>query len=264
MKGILKWLGFERQSKYVKDYYYAANIRSSIYMSIVIIVLEVWMIFRLTKKIFENNLQSKFMYLFEKYYSNYLLLLANGIIMLVFAIRFTKGKTTNRVIGVIIQWVFTIICICFGIKISLNDYQKGEQVLTFLTMELFSLGLLTWRPYVSFSISSVSFLYFYYRMNELVAHNTGQQGVTEATRINFFIMWISTMLVCITKYNNIRVQALKDENLVEVNTYLSKISVEDELTGIHNMVYFRTEAEKLLSYVTTDRENIIFLFFWSS
>ena len=260
MKGILKWLGFERQSKYVKDYYYAANIRSSIYMSIVIIVLEVWMIFRLTKKIFENNLQSKFMYLFEKYYSNYLLLLANGIIMLVFAIRFTKGKTTNRVIGVIIQWVFTIICICFGINISLNDYQKGEQILTFLTMELFSLGLLTWRPYVSFSISSVSFLYFYYRMNELVAHNTGQQGVTEATRINFFIMWISTMLVCITKYNNIRVQALKDENLVEVNTYLSKISVEDELTGIHNMVYFRTEAEKLLSYVTTDRENIIFLF----
>lgn len=260
MTAILKWFGFEKQSKYVKDYFYAANIRSSIYMSIVIIVLEVWMIIRLTKKIFENNLQSKFMYLFEKYYSNYLLLLANGIIMLVFAVKFTKGKTTNRFIGVIIQWVFTIICICFGIKISLNDYQKGEQIFTFLTMELFSLGLLTWRPYISFSISSVSFLYFYYRMSEMVANNTGQKGVTEATRINFFIMWISTMLVCITKYNNIRIQALKDENLVEVNTYLSKISVEDELTGIHNMVYFRTEAEKLLSYVTTDRENIIFLF----
>jgi diguanylate cyclase (GGDEF)-like protein len=95
----------------------------------------------------------------------------------------------------------------------------------------------------------------------MAAVNTGQLGATDATRINFFIMWISTMMVCIANYNNTRAQALKDQNLEEVNTYLSKISVEDELTGIHNMVYFRTEAEKLLNYVTTDRESIIFLFF---
>ncbi len=260
MKAFLRWIGFEKQSKYVRDYYYTENMRSSIYMSIVIIVLEVWMMIRMTRTILERNDLGRFMYYFEKYYFNYIILLANGIIMLVFAVKYIRGKVSSRFIGSLIQWVFAIVCICFGIKISLNDYEKGEQILTFLTMTLFSLGLLTWKPYSAFLLSSVSYLYFYYRMNELVAFNTGQKGVTLATHINFFIMWISTMLVCLTKYNNIRIQALKDENLVQVNTYLSKISVEDELTGIHNMVYFRTEAEKLLSYVTTDRENIIFLF----
>ena len=260
MNAILRGLGFEKQSAYVRDYFFAANVSSSIYMSIIVIVLEVWMIIRLTKTIIENNLQSNFIHFFEKYYSNYLVLLAIGIITLIFALRFLKGKVTNRYIGYLIQYVFTFVCICFGIKISLNDYQKGEQILTFLTMELFSMGLLKWRPYIAFGVTSVSYYYFYCKMDEIVAHNTGTVGTTTATQINFVIFWIATILICIANYNNTRLQALKDENLVNINAYLSKISVEDELTGIHNMVYFRTEAEKLLSYVTTDRESIIFLF----
>lgn len=181
--------------------------------------------------------------------------------MLILAVRFMRGKKDNRYLCTVVKWVFTLVCIYFGIKISLNDYSKGEQILTFLTMELFSLCLLTWKPYIAFVLASASYVYFYYRMNEMVAVNTGEVGTTVATQINFFIMWISTMMVCIANYNNTRMQALKDENLEKVNTYLSKISIEDELTGIHNMVYFRNEAEKVLSYVTTDKENTIFLFF---
>ena len=154
-----------------------------------------------------------------------------------------------------------IVCIYFGITVSLNDYSKGEQILTFLTMELFSLCLLTWRPFSAFLISGISFLYFYFRIDQMIAVNTGTPGTTIATKINFFFMWISTMMVCIANYNSIRIQAHKAENLQEENTYLSKLSIEDELTGIHNMVYFRSEAEKLLNYVTTDKESIVFLFF---
>ena len=261
MKVLLQGLGFEKQSKYVRDYFYRTNMRASIYMSMVVIVLEVWMLIRMTKTIFENNLQSNFKHYFEKYYANYLVLLASGIIMLVYAIRYLRGKKIDKGVGLVIKWAFTFVCIYFGVKISLNDYSKGEQILTFLTMELFSLCLLTWKPYAAFLISASSYMYFFYKIDDMVAVNTGQLGTTDATRINFFIMWISTMMVCIANYNNTRSQALKDQNLEEVNTYLSKISVEDELTGIHNMVYFRTEAEKLLNYVTTDRESIIFLFF---
>lgn len=261
MKVLLQGLGFEKQSKYVRDYFYRTNMRASIYMSMVVIVLEVWMIVRMTKTIFENNLQSNFKYYFEKYYANYLVLLASGIIMLIYAIRYLRGKKIDKGVGLVIKWVFSFVCIYFGVKISLNDYSKGEQILTFLTMELFSLCLLTWKPYAAFLISASSYMYFFCKIDDMIAVNTGQLGTTDATRINFFIMWISTMMVCIANYNNTRSQALKDQNLEEVNTYLSKISVEDELTGIHNMVYFRTEAEKLLNYVTTDRESIIFLFF---
>ena len=243
MKVLLQGLGFEKQSKYVRDYFYRTNMRASIYMSMVVIVLEVWMLIRMTKTIFENNLQSNFKHYFEKYYANYLVLLASGIIMLVYAIRYLRGKKIDKGVGLVIKWVFTFVCIYFGVKISLNDYSKGEQILTFLTMELFSLCLLTWKPYAAFLISASSYMYFFYKIDDMVAVNTGQLGTTDATRINFFIMWLSTMMVCVANYNNTRSQALKDQNLEEVNTYLSKISVEDELTGIHNMVYFRTEAE---------------------
>lgn len=261
MKAILNGLGFEKNSKYVRDYFFTTNMRASIYMSLVVIVLEVWMIIRMTVTIFRDNLQSNMMHYIEKYYVNYFILTFTGIIMLILAVRFMRGKKDNRYLCTVVKWVFTLVCIYFGIKISLNDYSKGEQILTFLTMELFSLCLLTWKPYIAFVLASASYVYFYYRMNEMVAVNTGEVGTTVATQINFFIMWISTMMVCIANYNNTRMQALKDENLEKVNTYLSKISIEDELTGIHNMVYFRNEAEKVLSYVTTDRENAVFLFF---
>ena len=261
MKAILNGLGFEKNSKYVRDYFFTTNMRASIYMSLVVIVLEVWMIIRMTVTIFRDNLQSNMMHYIEKYYVNYFILTFTGIIMLILAVRFMRGKKDNRYLCTVVKWVFTLVCIYFGIKISLNDYSKGEQILTFLTMELFSLCLLTWKPYIAFVLASASYVYFYYRMNEMVAVNTGEVGTTVATQINLFIMWISTMMVCIANYNNTRMQALKDENLEKVNTYLSKISIEDELTGIHNMVYFRNEAEKVLSYVTTDRENAVFLFF---
>jgi len=261
MKAILKWLGFENHSKYVRDYFYNANIRASIYMSIVVVVLEVWMIIRLTHTIIRDHLQSQFKILFEKYYSNYIILCFTGLIVLLFALRYIRGKTGNKALGTALKWIFTFVCIYFGIKISINDYLKGEQILTFLTMLMFALCLLTWKPFAAFLISSFSYLYFYYRIDQMVAMNTGEKGTTLATQINLFIMWISTMMVCIANYNNTLSQAQKAENLESVNTYLSKISVEDELTGIHNMVYFRNEAEKLLNYVTTDRENVIFLFF---
>ena len=57
MKKVLKWLsdglGFEKQSKYVNEYFFRANMRASIYMSVVVIVLEIWMIIRMTNTIFE-------------------------------------------------------------------------------------------------------------------------------------------------------------------------------------------------------------------
>ncbi len=273
MRAILNALGLEKHSDYVRDYFDNVNMRKCIYMSTVIIVLELWMIIRLTRKIFKDNLHSQFMHLFEKYYSNYLILLFMGLIMLIYSIRFIRGKCRNRAMIILTKIVFMVVCIYFGIKVSLNDYHKGEQILTFITMELFALCLLTWRPFSAFIISGASFMYFYYKMNQMIAVSTminrntlsianiSDTGVTEATKINFFFMWISTIMVCIANYNGIRAQALKAENLQEVNNYLSKLSVEDELTGIHNMVYFRNEAEKVLNYVTTDRDNIVFLFF---
>lgn len=320
---IMRWLGLDKQSQYVRDYFYTTNMRASIYMSVVVIVLEVWMILRMTKTIIRDHLQEQFWHITEKYYSNYFLLLSAGILMLLFAVRYLTGKKWVRFISPLViamsaavcvfevwmiskydsatvtrdqlsnyiinlcagiflivfsviiltnhsdkkwqslsvMYLFSFVCLNFGIIISENSYSKGEQILTFLTMELFVVCLLIWKPIPGFLVLTASYLYFFHRLDGIVAFNTGEIGITESTQINGFTMWLSTFLFCISNYNRTKQQALKDENLEQMNSHLSKISVEDELTGIHNMVYFRTEAEKLLGYVTTDKEDSVFLFF---
>jgi hypothetical protein len=43
---IVDLFGFKKNPKYVRNYFHEANIRSSIYMAAIIIVLEIWMIIR--------------------------------------------------------------------------------------------------------------------------------------------------------------------------------------------------------------------------
>ncbi len=270
-KRILNWLGLDKQSKYVKDYFFMTNMRASIYMSIVVIVLELYVIWHMTDSLMRKGMSHPFSYYFERYYSNYFLLLGIGIAMLVVAVLYLKGKIRNHWVGNIVKWIFAVICLYFGIKISFNDYAKGEQILTFLTMELFVCCLLIWRPVIGFLILTSTYLIYYWRISQIVPVNVeyaallnGTEpavGATDGTNINLMTMWVSTLMFMLSNYRRTLAQALKDEHLEEVNAYLSKISVIDELTGIHNMVYFRSEAEKLLSYVMTDKQNVVFLYF---
>ena len=152
--------------------------------------------------------------------------------------------------SIALLYLFSIICLNFGIIFGANSYAQGEQILAFLTMELFVVTLLVWRPISGFLILTISYLIFFFELDAMVAFNSpdGLPGITEGTQINGFTMWISTLILCIANYNSTMAQARKDESLEKMNTHLSEISVTDELTGIHNMLYFRQEAEKLLGY----------------
>ena len=332
---IKRMLGLDKQSDYVRKYFYDTNMRASIYMSVVVIVLELWMIVRMTRTIYENHLQAQFWHLTEKYYSNYFLLLSSGLLMLLFAVRalynFRKCRFAAIVVMIMsaavcafevkmlyeyspetktgsdlhnyiilmlsalsmivfsfvllkngedkkweslsVMYIFSFECINFGIIISANSYQSGGQILTFLTMELFVICLLVWRPYIGFLVLSASYLVFYYKISDMIDLNTVgkftgvidfstvKTGLGDGIKINGFTMWLSTLLFCISNYNKTLSQAVKEEDLEDVNSYLSKISAYDELTGIHNMVYFRSEADKLLSNSSENKDDFVFLFF---
>ena len=321
---LLGWLGLEKQNQYVRDYFYAENMRASIYMSIVVILLEIWMIIRMCKTIVVNQIQEQaaLLNIANKYYANYFILLSSGILMLLYTIRFRKKWRRTRWISLLVMalcaavivfevymlannppgsvplhtyvnyivllcagaamiilslllilreedkksqsltmlYLFSFVSINFGMMLSSNSYAKGEQILAFLTMELFVVCLLTWRPYIGFVILTVSYLIFFGELDQMVAFNTGEIGITESTLINGFTMWLSTLIFCFANYNKILSQAHKDENLERINAHLSEISITDDLTGIHNMLFFRNEAEKLLNYVTTDRDRVVYLF----
>lgn len=258
--GLKRMLGLERQSRYVKEYFYASNMRANIYMTAIVLFLEVWMIVRTTYKILIGEYAEPFSYYFKYYYSNYLLLLGSGTLLMIYSVRFLRGKRDSRALGNAFRYMFCFICIYFGIKISINDYAKGEQIMTFLTMVIYAVCMQIWKPLSGIAVLTVSYVYFFWRLSCIPAHNTGLTELTTATRINGFTMWLGTALFCIMNYNRIMQQALKDEHLEKMNAHLNEISVRDDLTGIHNMLYFWQEAPKMLDSTATDSEHIVYLF----
>ena len=264
MRNIVSWLkktfGLEKHSPYVKEYFYASNMRANIYMCAIIIFLECWMIIRTTSKIIDGEYAEPFAFYFKNYYQNYLLLLGTAIMVLVFSLRFLHGKKDSKVVGNVLRYFFCFICIYFGIIISINDYAKGEQIFTFLTMIIYAVCMQIWKPLPAIGILTVSYGYLFWQLSRIPAHNTGLTELTTASKINGFIMWLGTAVFCFANYNRVLMQALKDERLEKMNAHLNDISIKDELTGIHNMLYFRREAEKLLGYVTTDSDRIVYLF----
>ncbi|MBO6140699.1 MAG: bifunctional diguanylate cyclase/phosphodiesterase [Ruminococcus sp.] len=204
---------------------------------------------------------------------NYIILMLSALSMIVFSFVLLKNGEDKKWESLSVMYIFSFECINFGIIISANSYQSGGQILTFLTMELFVICLLVWRPYIGFLVLSASYLVFYYKISDMIDLNTVgkftgvidfstvKTGLGDGIKINGFTMWLSTLLFCISNYNKTLSQAVKEEDLEDVNSYLSKISAYDELTGIHNMVYFRSEADKLLSNSSENKDDFVFLFF---
>ena len=315
-------LGFKRHTGYLHRYLNETNIRTAVYMSFIVQILELWMIIRYVLK--RPGLS------FSEYFdgeTNYLIFFCSALILFVFSVRYIgyfKSRTFGRILAVAVLildlvmiirnlyvnaagmpassliWgikyhiilfamalmyhiyelkfsemdsrydiygqamnvLFAVICLGFGIETSIYDVSRGRQILCFVTMIVFAACLLIWRPYVSVLILGVSFLYFYWlwypSLNELDQAMGGK--VLEGDRINYFIFWIVIVMLSISIYQQRRQEAAKDESLIEANKTLERVAVEDDLTGIHNMLWFNNETEKLLRDPGTDITGKVFLF----
>lgn len=324
--GFLKWvkeeLGFNKNSKYQRTYINETNIKTAVYMSFIVMVLELWMIIRYVQK--RPGLT------FPEYFdgeTNYLIFFSAGLILFLFSFEYTwhiKGSMAGIIVsgavlaldaamagrylyknfgssdagtlifgikyhavlfalslmylifevkispagkkkdfyGQLLNILFAIICVGFGIETSIYDVSKSRQILCFVTMIIFAACMLIWKPYVSVIILGISFIYFYQlwypSLYALDAANEGK--VLEGDRINFFIFWIVMAMLSISIYQQRRHESIKDENLLAVNKKLEQAAIIDDLTGIHNIFYFNQEAEKILKDPGEDISKKIFLF----
>ena len=89
--------------------------------------------------------------------------------------------------------IFFISTLAFGIIISIKDYINGEQIMVFLTMQLFVACLFMVKPYLAIILISVSFGFFYYLMNTTL-------GISNATRVNFPVIMMFFILVNLAHY----------------------------------------------------------------
>lgn len=90
-------LGFEKLSKYEIDYLHDANIRSSSYMGVIVVVLEIWMLLRQTrsKVIPKYQAGGNLFELFVKYTSKHWLFLLIGLGIMLFCL-YQKDKKLSK------------------------------------------------------------------------------------------------------------------------------------------------------------------------
>ncbi|MCR5350648.1 MAG: GGDEF domain-containing phosphodiesterase [Acholeplasmatales bacterium] len=135
-EGFLKFFGFRRNPKYVKDYLNEANMKSGIYMGAIIVGLEIWLIIRQTdeyvrKKIvaytgFEDKFKLAYSYL-----NLYILFLIVGISLFIFALTFTKNKKKDTRLQFILNLVFGSISIFWFFMLFPADDCKNLFPLSF-------------------------------------------------------------------------------------------------------------------------------------
>ncbi|WP_318661769.1 EAL domain-containing protein [Treponema sp.] len=249
---VKQFLGIEHYSSYVEDYFELSNVRSSIYLSCVIISLELWMIISAVVRHLSGSSRRTPEWLF-KHLTSYVVLLAAGLIMLIYALLYIKNKKRVKKAGGIIYALFSVIAIGFGIYISYLDYVKGEQFITLITMSIFVFCFIVWRPIHTISFLTVAFLVFVNICHKVIP-------ASYATKVNLFIIWIALLMSAISAYHQKIKEAHKDERLEANNNLLLKLSISDEVTGISNMTYFRGQTIELLKNKKIDFTKKIFLF----
>ncbi|MBR1567638.1 MAG: EAL domain-containing protein [Lachnospiraceae bacterium] len=235
---LRKWFGLEKPDPFVRQYFFESNIRSSLYMTVVVIVLEVWMIFNMLKMMITGNPPRTTTW-FIQHGISYATLLVTGVALLIYAIRFIRGKNPSKTLGNALIIIFSVVCILFGVYISYLDYVKGEQILAFLMMIIYVCGLYVWHPLASLLITSISFGGFYLLCNAAAP-------ASYATKVNLFTVWIAVFMVSLSIFQQKRREAEKEEKVENMNLHLQEMSVKDELTGISNMHDFRLRSGQLL------------------
>ena len=122
--------GFEKLSKYENDYLHDSNIRSSSYMCVIVVLLELWMLVRQvrTRIIPKYDAGGELFELFVKYTSKYWLFLLIGLGLMLFCLCYQREKKLRK------RQFFALLaigiaCILYTGVLSLERFtEPGESV----------------------------------------------------------------------------------------------------------------------------------------
>ncbi len=131
--GFLDILGIRRNSKYVKNYLNEANMRSAVFMSAVVFVLEAWLILRQTYKYIVPSVaaletvtfQAVFRIIFQNT-SNFILLLFFGVAMFVYSLQYLSSKKSlsKMIIAIVFGGLSLAVCCLLPL-----EFQYGSIIL---------------------------------------------------------------------------------------------------------------------------------------
>ena len=115
---LIRELGFTKNTGYQNKYINETNIRTAVYMSFIVMVLELWMMIR--------YVQQRPGRTFTEYFdgeTNYLILFSAALILFTFAFRYTKSLAEARMIRIVPMAVLALDVVMIGRYIFRNSAQ---------------------------------------------------------------------------------------------------------------------------------------------
>ena len=124
-------LGFEKLSKYENDYLHDANIRSSVYMGFIVVLLEAWMLIRQTysKIVPKAQAGGDLSELLVKYTSKYWLFLLVGLGLMLFCLFYQRDKRLSKG-RFITLLVIGAACMLYTLMLRLETFTKVSDTVT--------------------------------------------------------------------------------------------------------------------------------------
>ena len=252
VRPLKKLLGLQGYSDYFKRYFDTDNAHSGIVVSVIVMAIEVFMMGYIIHYACSGSKTRSYLWVVQ-HLSSYILLFLSALAVFLHSRLYLQGKIKTRMSGKIVRLCFAVVGLCFGIFISYLDFIKGEQILAFLTIEVFVFGILLWRPIVSFGLITASFLFFHFLCDSKVPSSF-------ATQLNLLTFWIGLVVASSLRFYQKFLEAKKAEHIENVNIYLGEIAVTDDVTGIGNMVDFRNRVGEIRNNNKEEFLSRVFLF----
>lgn len=128
---LARILGFERLSKYERDYLHDSNIRSCSYMGFIVVLLELWMLVRqtYTKIIPKYQAGEPLFDLLVRYTSKYWLFLLIGLGLTLFCLFYQRDRRLSK--GRFIALLSTgVACMLYTAVLSLETFTQTSEAIT--------------------------------------------------------------------------------------------------------------------------------------
>jgi len=224
---IKKGLGIEPPHPEIQFYLDCANISIARISTFVVMIMEVAaFINTFFYKISDNVADPSKWLIYHRALYIFLFLSASQLFIYSISHKPERGKFSRFKLDFSI-FVFILSLLIFAICITINDYIHNEQILVFITIELFVACLFMIKPYIATFTIIISFSVFYYLMKIYA-------GVSSATKINYTVIMLFFILVNIIRYQ----QYLKIARSNVVNHALAEqlrqASLYDFLTKLKN------------------------------
>ena len=142
----LEEIGFNKNSRYQRQYLNETNIRTAVYMSFIVMILEIWMIIRYV----QQRPGRTFLEYFDGE-SNYLILFSSALILFTFALRYTKGGTFTNLCRLIASLVMLLDIVMIVRNITVNIAEK-DMLQVLLGIKYHILLLILAAAYLIFEI----------------------------------------------------------------------------------------------------------------